>query len=105
MVINNNGSTEIVNNLKDCTDLLNPELAEAILYFHETGDKDKTTMEQDVKALEQELRSYEGTNESYSSCLNEVLEVAEELKKIIEDGLINKNARKWSNPFINKFKE
>lgn len=23
----------------------------------------------------------------------------------IEDGLINKNARKWSNPFINKFKE
>lgn len=83
MVINYNNNTEIVNSFNDCTSLLNPEIAEAIEYFHENGDD--SDLVQQHKNLQEEFNCYEASNESYHSCLNEVLDVAEKLKEKIED--------------------
>jgi hemerythrin-like domain-containing protein len=86
MVITHNNKGEIVNSLNDCLGLLKDdnkhELAEAIDYFNKNGDN--ANLVQEHKELEQEFRSYEMSNESYYSCLNDVLELAEQLKDNIE---------------------
>jgi len=72
MVINHNNKIEIVNNIKDCLDLLEPEIAEAIREFY-NDDVDFN-------------------KEDYTTCLEEIQEVAEELKQhVIEAKKLNKN--------------
>ncbi|WP_297419740.1 hypothetical protein [Clostridium sp.] len=83
MVITYNNNGEIVNSLKDCLELIETELAEAILYFNKNGDNAKLVEEHE--ALKQEFRGYEMSNESYYSCLNEVLEVIEGLKDEVKE--------------------
>jgi hypothetical protein len=70
--------------MKDCLGLVEPDLAEAIEYFHEYGDE--LGIQQKYEDLQYEFKSYEESNESYRFCLNDVQSVAEELIKDIENG-------------------
>ena len=72
MVINYNGKVEIVNSLKDCLDLLEPEIAEVIGEFYNDD--------------------IDFNKEDYTTCLEEIQEVAEELKQhVTETKKLNKN--------------
>lgn len=87
MVITHNNKTEIVSNLKDCYSLLendnNKQVLEAAEDFINNGDG--LILQEDYDNLEEEFKNYELSNESYISCLNEVLDIAGELNKYIED--------------------
>lgn len=72
MVINYNGTPETVNNIKDCLDLLPCEIAEAIEEFYN--------------------ENIDFSKEDYESCLEEIQEVAEELKTEVKEAKkLNKN--------------
>lgn len=82
MVIVYNNNPEVLLNLKDCLELIPHELAEAIKYFYEN---DSETTQSKYNDLKDEFNSYEMSNESLTSCLNEVLGIAEKLKDKVDD--------------------